>query len=153
MGKELQYYYWDACPFCAVFNKESGRVENCRQVLKSAESGEIRIVTSALTVAEVVRVQDMARLPREKEGILHDFFQHEFIIVVSVDWFVSTRARRLIFDYPTLKPMDAIHLATAIKGKAFEMHTYDKSLLDLTEKIGVPPMPIRHPSIPQPPLI
>jgi hypothetical protein len=48
-----QYYYWDACPFSAVFNKEPGRVENCRQVLKSAESGEIKIVTSAKWIASI----------------------------------------------------------------------------------------------------
>jgi predicted nucleic acid-binding protein len=121
--------------------------------LKCAESGEIKIVTSALTVAEVVRVKDMERLPIEKEGVLYDFFQHEFNIVVSVDWFVATRARRLIFDYPTLKPMDAIHLATAIKAKVFEMHTYDGGLLAMSEKVGVPSMQICEPSIANPPLI
>lgn len=42
-----------------------------------------------------------------------------------MDWFIATKARRLIFDHPALKPMDAIHLATAIKGKVFEMQTYD----------------------------
>jgi predicted nucleic acid-binding protein len=150
---DLQYFYWDACPFCAVFNKEDGRVEKCRQVLKAAESKELKIVTSALTVAEVVRVKDMERIPRGKETTLHDFFQHEFIVIVSVDWFIATRARQLIYDYPALKPMDAIHLATAIKAKVFEMHSYDGGLLGLSEKAGMPTLPIRQPSIPEPPLL
>ena len=100
-----------------------------------------------------VRVKNMERLPRGKEATLHDFFQHEFIKIVAVDWFVATKARRLIFDYPALRPMDAIHLATAIKGKVFEMHTYDGDLLAISEKVGVPPLAIRQPSIPEPPLI
>ena len=104
-------------------------------------------------MAEVVRVKDMERLPRGKDPTLHDFFQHEFIIIVSVDWFTATRARRLIYDYPALKPMDAIHLATAVKAKVFEMHTYDNSLLGISEKVGVPPLAIRQPSVPNPPLL
>ena len=82
----------------------------------------------------------MERLQRGKDAILHDFFQHEFIKIVSVDWFIATKARRLIFDHPSLKPMDAIHLATAAKAKVFEMHTYDDGLLAISEKVGVPPM-------------
>jgi predicted nucleic acid-binding protein len=148
----IHYYYWDANPFCAVFNKEEGRVESCRQVLKAAEAKELKIVTSAMTIAEVVRVKGMERIPRV-ETILKEFFEHEFLIVVSVDRSVATKARQLMYEFPALKPMDAIHLATAIKGKVFEMQTYDGGLLNLSGKIGVPPLSIRQPSLPNPPLI
>jgi predicted nucleic acid-binding protein len=149
----LQYFYWDACPFCALFNREEGWAENCRQVLKSAESKEIKIITSAITLSEVIRVKDMQRISQGQEAILHDFFQHEYIIIVSADLFVATKARRLIHEFPSLKPMDAIHLATAIRAKVAEMHTYDDKLLALSEKIGIPPLRICRPSIPNPPLI
>lgn len=47
----------------AVFNNETGRVENCRSVMYAAERSELRIITSALTLTEVIKIKG-------KEGML-----------------------------------------------------------------------------------
>lgn len=149
---DLRYVYWDANPFCAVFNKEADRLDACLSVLRAAERGELKIVSSSITLTEVVRVRGEPRIGRGEEATLYDFFQNDFLVFVNVEWFVATQARRLIHDFPSLKPMDAIHLATALRGKVAEMHTYDDVLCDLSGKIGVPPLIISQPSIPDPPL-
>jgi predicted nucleic acid-binding protein len=150
---DLRYVYWDSNPFCAIFNKEAGRLDDCLKVIKAAEAGELKIVTSSVTLAEVVKVRRGTPIPAGKEAILYDFFQNDFIVFVNVEWFIGNAARRLVHKYPSLKPMDAIHLATAIKGKVSEMHTYDSGLLGMSGKVGVPPLTICHPSLENPPLI
>ena len=149
---DLRYIYWDANPFCAVFNKEKDRLDKCVAVLNAAEAGELKIITSSNTLAEVVRVKGEPRIGPGQEAILYDFFQNDFIIFVNVEWFVGTQARRLIHDFPALKPMDAIHLATALRAKVAEMHTYDDDLCHLSGKVGVPPLSIRTPSLEAPEL-
>ena len=56
--------YWDACAWIAFINREMPapanaiarpRFEMCRKTLKSAENGDIEIVTSAFTLAEVCK--------------------------------------------------------------------------------------------------
>jgi predicted nucleic acid-binding protein len=147
----FRYVYWDANPFCIVLNNESERLEACLAVLRAAESGELKIVTSALTLAEVVRTKD-ARISPGKEAVLSDFFQNDFLVFVSVEWFVGNRARQLMHQHPALKPMDALHVATAIRAKVSEMHTYDRKLIRLSGKVGVPPLTICPPSVPDPTL-
>jgi hypothetical protein len=49
-----------------------------------------------------------------------------------------------------LKPVDAIHLACAIHAKVDELFTYDgdgreKGLLDLDNKVGIPPLKVKYP--------
>lgn len=147
-----RYIYWDANPFCAVFNKEAERLEDCLSVLRAAESGEVKIVTSSMTLAEVVKSRNAAKISAGKEAVLYDFFQNDFLVFVSVEWFVGNKARQIMHQHPTLKPIDAIHLAIAVRAKVSEMHTYDKALIRLSRKVGIPPLTICHPSVPEPTL-
>lgn len=47
--------YWDSCAFLGWLNNEQGKAEKCEGVLDAAESGSIEIVTSALTLTEVIK--------------------------------------------------------------------------------------------------
>ncbi len=50
---------------------------------------------------------------------------------MNADRFTINRARDLIWGYPSLRPNDAIHLASAIRGKCTLVYTYDGGLLKL----------------------
>jgi predicted nucleic acid-binding protein len=46
--------YWDSNCFLAWLQEEGDRVRGCGMVIDAAERGKVRIVTSALTLAEVL---------------------------------------------------------------------------------------------------
>jgi len=49
----MHRFYWDASVFLAWLNKEEGRFYICDAILKAAEEGQVKIVTSAITLVEV----------------------------------------------------------------------------------------------------
>ena len=130
----------------AVFNKEAARLEACQSVLFAAERGELRIVTSALTLTEVIKIKGKPT-PVVDEDRIRAFFEHEWIIVRDVDRFIAEQARDFIWKY-NLQPIDAIHLATAYKHKLQHLDTYDRSDLGkLDGKVSAPPMKIGEPPL------
>jgi len=54
VAKEL--YYWDSNAFPGYLNGEADKIPECEPVLKEAQKGHIQIVTSALTLAEVLYI-------------------------------------------------------------------------------------------------
>lgn len=52
---DLAKLYWDSSCFLSVLNAEPGRVDVCKDILKNAELGNIKLYTSLWAVVEVVR--------------------------------------------------------------------------------------------------
>jgi predicted nucleic acid-binding protein len=130
----------------AVFNKEPARHEHCQSVLYAAERGDLRIITSALTLTEVIKIKGKP-IPPDAEDKIRAFFEHEWIIVRDVDRFIAEQAREFIWKY-SLQPYDAIHLATAYRMKLLHLDTYDRADLGkLNEKLGSPVMKICEPPL------
>lgn len=138
--------YWDSNCFIAIFENEIGRVDNCKSVLLAAKRGELRIITSALTLTEVIKIKGKP-IKAEAEDRIRAFFEHEWIIVRDVDRFIAEQARDFIWKH-NLQPYDAIHLATAYKHKLRFLDTYDHADLGkLDQKIGSPQMTIGEPPL------
>ncbi len=130
----------------AIFNNETERVENCKSVLYAAERGELRIVTSALTLTEVIKIKGKA-LSADAEDRIRAFFEHEWLIVRDVDRFIAEQARDFIWKH-NLQPYDSIHLATAYRMKLLHLDTYDRADLGkLDGKVGSPLMKIGEPPL------
>lgn len=128
MTTELRY--WDAVTFLAYFQKEEGRVDSCEAVLEEAEKGKILIVTSALTLAEVLAIRGKNRLPPRpamKQKVT-DFFKNEYIAVQNVTREVAEMSRDLVWDRG-IAPKDAIHVASAMSAGVNVFETYDRSLI------------------------
>jgi predicted nucleic acid-binding protein len=132
---------------------EHGRVDVCRSLVEAAEQGQVTIVTSALTIAEVTGGQQTAFRPEVHKAI-HEFFSQPFVSIVSVDRFVAERAQELRIDRlqqraRKLPGNDAIHLATALMSNVDELFSYDDD--DLCNLTGVyitnirQSLTIRHP--------
>lgn len=135
---------WDACAWISLIGKEKildakgavteDRYGLCRVVIDLAEKGKIEVVTSGLSLAEVCKSEPSSGGGADQIG---PYFEHEWVLVVPVDTLVGTTARALMMaGYAGLKPPDAIHLATAIVANADEMHTFDRKLLGLDEKLA-----------------
>lgn len=140
--------YWDSVTFLGWFKGEKEKHEICRGVVAEAEKGKIRIVTSAITLTEVIKLKGERPLERDEEEKIRSFFELEYIDIRVLDRPVAELARELIWQYPKLKPKDAIHVATAVRLKIPILDTFDQDLISLDRQIGNPPLCIGRPDIP-----
>ncbi|MFH1891265.1 MAG: type II toxin-antitoxin system VapC family toxin [Candidatus Zixiibacteriota bacterium] len=138
--------YWDACTFLGWFNNESDKIGKCLGVKKLAEDGELVIVTSAITLTEVVWLKGQPKLTERSEDTIREFFEQGFIAVRSVDRNIAEEARKLIWKY-NVQPKDAIHVATALQLKILDFDTFDAGLMKLDGKLGNPRLRIGKPNI------
>ena len=128
--------YWDSDLFISRLQRTPGRIEVLEQLTNSAERGQLKIVTSALALVEVAKLPDTALLPEEQERLIVDFFENPYIVVLPLDRLVAKTARQLIRDYsPGLRAGDALHIATALRGKVPILHAYDLHFLNLSGRI------------------
>jgi predicted nucleic acid-binding protein len=136
--------YWDACNFIAVINGEPGRAETCREIMRDAAAGNIEIVTSAFTIAEVVRPKPCGGLQKEKDALVDAFFDQPYIVIVDVARVTMENARALQRLHG-VRVKDSIHFAAAKFAGAAIFETYDTELQALNGKIGTPPILVRAP--------
>lgn len=125
---ERESVYWDANAFLGYLKEEPDKAEVCGHVLQAAENGLLVIVTSALTLAEVIYLKGSAKLPGEQRAKVDAFFKAEYISVRNVTRATTELARDLVWD-SNIKPKDAIHVATACLYRVPTLHTYDDQLL------------------------
>jgi predicted nucleic acid-binding protein len=155
----IPIYYFDSCLLLAIINEEVGRFETVEAILEDAEKKECQVYTSQMSVAEV------AFGDQEKKGkALSDAAQRKIeklwhpsgpIQLVDVHSIIAVQSRELIRQAMkdgwtngedwSIKPPDAIHLATAKLVSAKHFFTYDDRLLKL-KKTG---LDIRKPFLKQ----
>lgn len=122
-------YYWDSNAFSGHLNDEADKVAECEPVLKEGEKGHILLVTSALTIAEVLFIRPGGpKLPPEKREAVERFFKADYITVRNVTRATAELARDVFWDHG-IKPKDAIHVATACLFNIPVLHTFDGDLL------------------------
>ncbi len=138
MSGATDFIYWDSCVFCHYVAGTEAYLPVLDAILDQAGRKKgTKILTSALSLAEVVFASGHGRgkpLSTEQEGRIDELWTSEAITIVDASRGVMLRARDLVrksVGWPkTLKPADAIHLATAVWanstiGKITEIHTYD----------------------------
>ncbi|TBN41077.1 PIN domain-containing protein [Paracoccus subflavus] len=134
-----QRIYWDACAWIAYIAKETtiplkgGGQENrfvmCEAVLKGAREGKYEIVTSCFTLAEVCKNGEVKSSPVDN---LPAFFEHSYILTVPVDLALGRHAQNIqASGLVALKPPDAVHLASALRARVDQIHTFDANILKL----------------------
>jgi predicted nucleic acid-binding protein len=142
--------YWDSSVFLAWLKPEASRRKACREILDEAEAGKLRIVASAITLTEVIKLKDYPALKADNEAKIANFFRQPYLVIHQVNRRIGEDARRLIWKHPKLHPKDSIHLATAEYAKVLEVHTYDgKHMLPLDGLIGNPALRICEPQLDQ----
>lgn len=140
--------YWDSDCFLGWFKNERDKINKCKGTVEKAKKGELKIITSAITLTEVIRLKDKPPLTQQDEKKISGFFKHEYIIIQNLDRKIAEFSRNLMWKHPALKPKDSIHVATAILRKIPILNTFDEGLLSLDNRYGSPPLHICHPDIP-----
>lgn len=120
--------YWDSNAFLAWLQNEEGREAACRDTLDAAQSGAFLIVTSALTLAEVLWLKGAPRLTEDKADLLNRFFRRSSMRVVNLDRKIAQRAQRLVWE-SGIKPKDSVHVATALQYECPILETFDAPLI------------------------
>lgn len=140
--------YWDADCFLGWLQGEADKVDACRGVLEEASRGRLLIVTSALTIAEVLTVRGRERIGAAKRDRVTAFFRHEYITVENVTRRIAEAARDVVWNHGIMAK-DAVHVATALAAKVPVLHTFDVNLQKRTGLVGSPPLTICRPFVTQ----
>jgi len=128
--------YWDSSAFLAWLLPEPDREDACSSVLRAAEEGDLELVTSALTLTEVIKLKGKPELKKDHETKIAKFFENEYIILRNVDRFIALAAQRLVWEQ-NLSPKDSIHVATALRWKIPVLDTFDEGLIALSGKLSI----------------
>ena len=144
----MDYRYWDSATFLGWLSDEADKLPHCRPVLEAAEAGEVVLVTSALTIVEVLWPKGHKKVAAQHAHKIEAFFRHSWIIVRELDRFIAEDARALVWN-KNVKPQDAIHLATALRQdvQLDQFDTFDDGLIKLSGSLGDPPLTIGQPNL------
>lgn len=137
-------YYWDSNVFLSVIERHPERVAVIEQLLNDAEAGRIEIFTSIVSITEVAFAKfekDQRQLePEVADQIAQLWLPGSPVKLVEFHELIAIEARDLVrLAMPgdrSLKPMDAIHLATAKRVEAEKLHTYDDKLFRFSIELG-----------------
>jgi predicted nucleic acid-binding protein len=152
---DIRRIYLDACVFLSYINGEPERLPSIDALLDEARRGEIELLTSVVSITEV------AFGKAEQDGQSPDAATLEKIEnlwrppspIKLVDFYdlLAEEARAVVrMAIPTgakpIKPMDAIHVATAKWWSASAFYTYDEKLPPWGPTLGLTieePSPLR----------
>jgi len=130
MSRRLPLHYWDSCTFINLIQGQdpdnNGALKN---LIEHIKRGELLIATSSLTLAEVVKPQrTTSRLTAADSNKIRDLFRLSSIRIFELTIPVAERAREIQWHL-TVKPADAIHVATAESAKVLRFESFDDVLL------------------------
>lgn len=139
--------YLDSCFYLHYLKGDTERHVVLDAVFREWRAGRLPVVTSALTVTEVLWVRcndDEARMvpPRAEEAGVLDLFSgyppRQFTLV-ELDRVIAEAARDLVWNL-NIKPKDAVHVASALKARVPMLFTTDQRLWRHTRQVGGDPL-------------
>lgn len=147
-------YYWDSCVFLSYVNKDEDRVGDISSLLEAAEKKEIEIVTSTASVVEVAfgaTERKQSALSDEMETRINGLWEPASpVTLVEFHILIAEAAKQMMrIGVPagwSLKPMDAVHLATAQRLGVDELYTYDGPLKKWAARVDYPIVEPSHAS-------
>lgn len=147
--------YWDAVCFLHFVNGHPLYLPTLEAALEDSAKGNIRILTSTLSVVEVAfgaSEQKAGKLDVAVEERINDLWRDSATIeLVEYHGRIAYKARELMRSGMEqgwrIKPADAIHLATASVMEVDEIHTYEPKWKTYAELVNIPVM---EPYMPRP---
>ena len=128
-NKVLKKRYWDSCVFLGYLKDEYDRRSQCSPIIEAAKSKKTKLITSALTLAEVFWIGGKVVPGIEARKKIKDFFEYSFIDISDLTRRVAEHARELKWDHESISQWDAVHLSTVINSDIVLLETYDSVLL------------------------
>jgi len=116
---------------------EPGKSDTSAQILELGRSGQFQVIASTLVYAEVIKDRGRDPLDPDQETLIDQYLSQDFITWVEADLPLAKKARSLA-RFQGLKPVDAIHVASAMRAKCDQFLTWDeKDFTDGTEIEGL----------------
>ncbi len=139
----IRHVYWDSCVFLSYLGGVPNRIADIKALLYEIRQTKGIIYTSELTKVEVAYTAEarfQGRLNEDEKARIEALWADENIELVEFQSLIGDIAVELVRDAMaanrSLKPMDAIHLATAKWLGVTEFHTYDRKLRSLSALVG-----------------
>lgn len=149
---------WDSCIVIDAVQQEPERWPTIQPMVNQAEAGELQIVVSTATIAEVQYLRflsDQGLSQEAQDDLIERWFDNEYIVKRNADRGVCRLAAELARQHAQkgkpVSPIDSIILATAILAEAEVLVTIDSGdskrvgLLELDGKVGDPGLRIKTP--------
>ena len=139
--------YWDSCIYLDFLKGDHPLHAVMLALMQDWQEGKVPLITSALTIAEVlwVHCDDAAArsmIPKSREKDIRDLFNPELpakLEIVELSRLTAESARDLVWRHG-VKPKDAVHIASALEAKCEVFQTNDKRLWQFSEKVGGDPV-------------
>ena len=140
----IDYVYWDSMCFIYRIGRKTEYITALEEITRRAENNEIMLVTSVFTLAEVAVVNDKASAI-DQEKMIMDFFDNDFIYLVSFDEIICRKAREIVRTCK-LKGKDAVHVASALSmPEVTAIHTNDTDIIKNTARLKPCPIKVQSP--------
>ena len=151
--------YWDSVVVIDwIQGTNAARIAVLTPIIIAAQNGQLRIVTSYLTMTETVRCNGDTPMSDEEEDRIQAFFRHPFVETRAIDRAIANAARGFCRQThieraaatgrsqpPKLQVNDSIHVATALHYGCIALQTFDDGLLRFDDKFGAPRLRIQEP--------
>jgi len=141
--------YWDSNCFLSWLQEEPNKAQDCADVLQLAETGKTTIITSTLTIAEVLMVRGQKRLLRDRRASVEDLFNREYIKPITLTRRIAESARELVWEHG-IHPKEAVHVASALAANGEVLNTFDEKLISKSGMIGTAKLIIERPAVAEP---
>jgi predicted nucleic acid-binding protein len=137
--------YWDSCVFLSLIEGTPGRISVIEAIVDECKRGEVEIFTSVVSIAEVAygktEKDGKALEPAVEKKISALWLPSSPFKLVDAFQGVMEDAkalmrRALASGGMSLKPLDAVHLATAKRLAVQAVHTYDDKLPSYAKILG-----------------
>jgi predicted nucleic acid-binding protein len=121
--------YWDSMCFTYRLKRQKENIETLEPITQAAQDGNIVLVTSIFTMAEVACVSD-SDTAEEQERQIELFFENDYIYPIPFDVAICKKSRELV-RLCHLKGKDAVHVASALSvPDVSSLHTHDKKVIN-----------------------
>lgn len=121
--------YWDSDAFLRLLNGDgtSAEISGCEDVWATCQKGTAHLVTSTLTIAEIIHKKSTPKMDPIHRPLVNNFFRDTFISLKPLTREIAELARDVVWD-SNIMPKDAIHVATCAYFKIRELHSFDRNL-------------------------
>ncbi len=145
MASNPNRVYWDSCVYLDFLRGGHPNQAHMRAVLRDWEAGNVTLVTSTLTITEVLFVRNLqpaAWLNASQRADLIDLFKpsgERNLTLGELTRPIVEAARDLCWDQ-LIRPKDAVHVASAIAAECEVLHTHDANLQKRSRQVGGNPI-------------
>jgi predicted nucleic acid-binding protein len=127
--------YLDADAWIHALQGTEDGIQILRPLLAAVDVGRLRLAVSALMPVELLGGGSDSRTNEQEERALAAL-RRPNVIEIPVNRSLVLHARRLRIEHG-LKSMDALHLASAMRGGADAYLTYDQAALRIGDLVGI----------------